>query len=704
MASATELSPYRYEPLAEGEFRLLVIQSARKREDVVCGISRLKPTEIDYIAISYAWEPGGEDELVSIPLTDVLDVAAVKGDRKRLLLCSDRVRWQMTVKASLWKMILAVGNGGEEEDDDKDDNQNDNEDKANDNVDEVSRPDRSMVRAVWIDQVCIDQYNTEEKSAQVRIMHHIYRRARATIVYLGDPTSKTAIGLEAALVLASLLRLDDDAIPIERVTRGHKWQRPLKRIDWAAAQDAPDYTPMYCKFIRGIKLRNDRFVYFASDILGRRWWSRTWVVQEVVCSRVVIVMLGRRFITWGALLAACEVAERLGYRERYTGNNIVQEIWALEDLRQDYLVTANATLADQWTVKKVKDLYESIASRTMSRILPRFIYKDVSDPRDKVLAVLNIASETMREENRTRFFALVDYNLPVRTIYIRACELWYAESKTKFAATRPGESIGMLSFLDYVFDTTENDKISLPSWVPHWMQRGPMVMTKPVGCEAAIRPDMSPFPVNVQFPSPDQYASEEVPLGVRGIKLFTVHQASALVDIKRLAGHVTMLSAFSGLYPTTKMSYLEAYSRAIVPEPHQFKCAGERTCSFWDYMKDHPTDTYCKEEAGSTMYALVECLDAIPKGLLLSVDRGGQYLAVKRSFITTTNGFIGLAPAATEPGDDIVLFFGGRTPYVIRRLQSGGYRFIGSCFLLGVMQGEALCGYPEEQVTDFVLV
>jgi len=65
---------------------------------------------------------------------------------------------------------------------------------------------------------------------------------------------------------------------------------------------------------------------------------------------------------------------------------------------------------------------------------------------------------------------------------------------------------------------------------------------------------------------------------------------------------------------------------------------------------------------------------------------------------------MGLAPMAAKEGDEVALFFGGRSPYAIRKLASGRYRFIGACFPLGIMQSEALDGHPKDEIKDFVLV
>lgn len=41
-------------------------------------------------------------------------------------------------------------------------------------------------RGLWIDAICINQYDLDERSSQVANMEHIYRDARLVVVFLGE--------------------------------------------------------------------------------------------------------------------------------------------------------------------------------------------------------------------------------------------------------------------------------------------------------------------------------------------------------------------------------------------------------------------------------------------------------------------------------------------------------------------------------------
>ncbi|KAF2024588.1 HET-domain-containing protein, partial [Setomelanomma holmii] len=48
----------------------------------------------------------------------------------------------------------------------------------------LRKPDQDLM--LWIDAICINQENDDEKAEQVRRMGEIYRRARETIIWLGS--------------------------------------------------------------------------------------------------------------------------------------------------------------------------------------------------------------------------------------------------------------------------------------------------------------------------------------------------------------------------------------------------------------------------------------------------------------------------------------------------------------------------------------
>ena len=60
-----------------------------------------------------------------------------------------------------------------------------------------------------------------------------------------------------------------------------------------------------------------------------------------------------------------------------------------------------------------------------------------------------------------------------------------------------------------------------------------------------------------------------------------------------------------------------------------------------------------------------------------------------RKFAVTANGYYVTGPVEMGEGDIVTVLYGGRTPYVLRRIEEG-WRILGDCHVHGIMNGEAL--------------
>lgn len=61
---------------------------------------------------------------------------------------------------------------------------------------------------------------------------------------------------------------------------------------------------------------------------------------------------------------------------------------------------------------------------------------------------------------------------------------------------------------------------------------------------------------------------------------------------------------------------------------------------------------------------------------------------------------MGSAQSGVRIGQTVVVLHGGKTPYLLQREGSRGYRFVGECYVHELMDGEALSKpMPEQQFT-----
>lgn len=121
---------------------------------------------------------------------------------------------------------------------------------------------QDLPRILWIDALCINQYDQQEKSNQVSIMQSIYANAAQVVIWLGTETEHSSTGMDILAHLAN-------------------GPSPECKPPWETQ------APMLLQ--AGL-----------ADIMGRSYWQRFWVVQEVAVSQKVVVICGNRMVSWAA--------------------------------------------------------------------------------------------------------------------------------------------------------------------------------------------------------------------------------------------------------------------------------------------------------------------------------------------------------------------------------------------------------------------
>jgi hypothetical protein len=127
---------------------------------------------------------------------------------------------------------------------------------------------------LWVDQICINQHDMDERASQITMMRDIYRRCNETFISLSAPGMKN---------LLSWTRPPPAGISPEgnsSVTILENWARD--QLDQFNPEQSTDDEFTCCRkdicSSRGIKENN------MEAFLKCAWWQRSWVFQEFVSS------------------------------------------------------------------------------------------------------------------------------------------------------------------------------------------------------------------------------------------------------------------------------------------------------------------------------------------------------------------------------------------------------------------------------------
>jgi hypothetical protein len=127
---------------------------------------------------------------------------------------------------------------------------------------------------IWLDQICINQKDLQERSQQVLQMRSVYSNANKVTAWLG--TSADAIAISWAQGLMTMLAYD------------------------ASMHDGVyNYQGLASWLGDGIaRGRFDRELQAVFNLLSLPWWQRCWVCQEIIVANDAELLLGDQSLEW----------------------------------------------------------------------------------------------------------------------------------------------------------------------------------------------------------------------------------------------------------------------------------------------------------------------------------------------------------------------------------------------------------------------
>jgi hypothetical protein len=230
---------------------------------------------------------------------------------------------------------------------------------------------------IWIDAICIAQTITTEKNHQVAQMGLVYSNAATVYVWLG-PARDTS---DDVFTFLNTLRVPDrqdlsctDAL------------RALSDRDWDRTQ-----IDIYHDGFVGQKLHKAPL----RSIFSRTYWTRVWVIQEILAAKRLVVCCGTKSLPWitFSLLAEALLSDRVLFK---------QWIEVITDTPSEPILRGWLARAE---ISEVEDLQV---------LITRYCSSECEDPRDKAYGMLSLASQ------RTRI--KVDYSLQPVDVLIDALE------------------------------------------------------------------------------------------------------------------------------------------------------------------------------------------------------------------------------------------------------------------------------------------
>ncbi|KAK7533862.1 heterokaryon incompatibility protein-domain-containing protein [Phyllosticta citribraziliensis] len=152
--------------------------------------------------------------------------------------------------------------------------------------------DHSVV--MWIDQICINQKDGEEKKQQIPLMSKIYSRALNTAVWLGEGIDRRGTSKETSMTE------NGEEEPEDGIVMAFDLLRQI-RVNLQFNEDS-----IGPKDLRRLLLPDEHAEAWKmlQALFSRPWFQRLWVIQEAILSETPWVVCGTRHWTNTPMLTA----------------------------------------------------------------------------------------------------------------------------------------------------------------------------------------------------------------------------------------------------------------------------------------------------------------------------------------------------------------------------------------------------------------
>ncbi|KAI0006988.1 heterokaryon incompatibility protein-domain-containing protein [Xylariaceae sp. FL0662B] len=573
---------YHYSPISDRSIRLLHVEPGSRQDPISCrltvhGLDEIPPFD----ALSYTW---GNTNIV------------------KTISCDDQ---SLKVHLNAWSALL-----------------------------DLRRED--VPRTMWIDAICINQADMDERSAQVQLMRDIYMRAAHVAVWMRPTKADTSAVFRTLASLSRLGMTEDHTSP----------QTPLTSDD-LVRQGLPGVSdPMWKEL---------------DSLLWNQWFSRTWIIQEISLARKAILACGAGTCPW-------------------------EDVKIAANYIRSHSLTAVVNV-DPSQVLRLTSLAERFRGGAPILELAQLARASkATNPRDKIYGLLGLASDA---EN-----VAPDYSIRPREAYLdlalstidRTGSLeilnyvdhwgYFTQARKPLASWIPNWTLSGLS--QPLPDTARIDSGG-SAFVFDFVPEKTLLVVQ--GVEVATVKDAGDTFVEY-IPS----IGNAVP-GHAGANWATEgYQKKRWRQWNHMATKVRS-------YPTGEDVW-SAYIRTLVADslptekqqstPEELKSLFDSWVRFWRIVgikRGRFLDFY------ESIASPEEAKDA---ALFMAAHQAAAY---GRRFFVTQEGYFGLGPFQTRSSDRVMALCGGKTPYVLRpcpgKKGEMEWRVIGECYVHGISKDVA---------------
>ncbi|KAI1618436.1 heterokaryon incompatibility protein-domain-containing protein [Exophiala viscosa] len=523
-------------------------------------------------------------------------------------------------------------------------------------------------RYLFVDAICINQEDEEERSLQVQQMGDIYASASNVLIWIGSDSDGEANECLRLIetTSAALANMIEHYEAVEHIP-------PIEHGSGLICFDSDKWD-------------------MVRRLMDSEWFTRVWVLQEVGLARSAVLLYGKSRMNWSYLveLMLC-VASRADVAS-CTGNIKSGIIWdAFEDIWRSF---GNAV---SW--RNELPLSRSVNSRgghtSLINILNDGRVYQATDQRDRVYAFLSHPSAYWGAENPERV-VIADYRKSVDDVYLEAASTILEYDPYAWTT---------LTCVDHAPNCPSLCG-QRPSWVPRWDEGWRVYwLGYPEMWYRAGGNDLTAFQISI--------SNSELHLS--GVVMDSIDWSSRTFDAeelrlepqKREAPIQSLWQELEKSGSTTVYGDDNEYAYSLVlvagrasddgPAEDNHKLHRSVYQAYKEMLHgcDHEGPTASSSTKGSS-YQRQELRETIEVETLTYISNQRRALHSRRVF-RTSKGYYGIGHSSVEVGDVCCVFKGVNVPLIIRKVagdvqetapEVDEYILVGESYVQGIMKGE----------------
>ncbi|KAK3115218.1 hypothetical protein LTR53_005675 [Teratosphaeriaceae sp. CCFEE 6253] len=501
-------------------------------------------------------------------------------------------------------------------------------------------------KELWVDAVCINQQDVEEKRQQVALMGALYSQAAGVTVWLGEED------LAVRMLMEAMTHYHD------QLGGGSQSQSSLETSD-----------------ARGLRLRKRAAMF---KVIARRpWWKRIWVFQEAVLSRTdPVFRYGPHAIACSAffdfLLFHSREMATLGSVRSEASSELAEWRQALGvDASQKYNRDEGSGLAamGQWAM--LRSGTEHLEQYPISIFANFSRDREASIPHDYIYGLLGLLAEHIRPGIK------IDYAASHWDLYAAVTEMLIIDDTEG--------NIGVYSMMSF------HGSDEHPSWIPDFANQS---VSGPCSGSLLVMENCCSFPPARAF------SSDKNVLMLAGMLLGTVADVRTLPE--KSFDFVQTISEFSPLARETAGSSPKTALRRMVFGNNGFRGPPlddeSELDRIWALLVDDPATYAAVLASDSGQDARDELQGYSDAAVSLTLITMALVTSAGRALFTSSTGLVGIGVPTVRAGDPLVYLYGMRAPFVLRP-NGDRYTVLGATRVAGFDVAASLERYCREHQT-----